>query len=575
MSKLNMPSDDVCDNTNDSNPFIVAHNNSNIVSAVSSLTGLVVEHKEACAFFIHLSVVALGVNNNSDIALVSFGLLKGHTDKKITARRKSYVRQTGYRSMTAGYTDPSAKIGQEEIKQCIDNLIKHENSLYKILDNYYTDHCRYEDRSFINEACKHYIDSKTGHLILPEPYYLHCPPFSEQSAPFEKQVKTDPSLVEAPRPTPKSLQIMPLPTQQGWEKDASNRRNKAFFAIPAIILLALVLSFTPKSVNSITHTEQTAEFNKNLKVTSFLPDSNGFIRPEDAAILVEVDNSAWISQTENEAKSGDLAASYMLGKYYFTHDIDKAAEWLAPAAEKGFAPAMAELSYLYSIGAGVEQDAAKAYKLASEAAEEGDIVGEFLLGTYYKEGSGVDQNYERAVQWFLICAAHMTESGRIFPEPFFSLGILYYNGQGVLKDCEKAISYFKTAYDYGSGDAAYNIATIYEHGLGVPQDLGLAFEWYNRGADLHNAECYCKIGNFYEYGMSGVQQDDTEAFNWYYKAAQMGNAYGEKSIAVYYANGIVVEQDYRKAIEVMNRAVEHGDTEAPELLAQILNAYNS
>jgi SEL1 protein len=46
--------------------------------------------------------------------------------------------------------------------------------------------------------------------------------------------------------------------------------------------------------------------------------------------------------------------------------------------------------------------------------------------------------------------------------------------RGLPVDLAKATSLYRTAYDLGDAQAAFNLGYMYEHGEGLPKDLHLA-----------------------------------------------------------------------------------------------------
>ena len=71
----------------------------------------------------------------------------------------------------------------------------------------------------------------------------------------------------------------------------------------------------------------------------------------------------------------------------------------------------------------------------------------------------------------------------------------------------------------------------------------------------------CSIGHIYRYG-EGVEQDYSKALEWYNKAVNAGNASAMYSIGYMYDYGEGVEQDYSKALEWYNKAANAGNSAA-------------
>ena len=71
----------------------------------------------------------------------------------------------------------------------------------------------------------------------------------------------------------------------------------------------------------------------------------------------------------------------------------------------------------------------------------------------------------------------------------------------------------------------------------------------------------CSIGHIYRYG-EGVEQDYSKALEWYNKAVNAGNDSAMYSIGYMYDYGEGVEQDYSKALEWYNKAANAGNSAA-------------
>jgi TPR repeat protein len=80
---------------------------------------------------------------------------------------------------------------------------------------------------------------------------------------------------------------------------------------------------------------------------------------------------------------------------------------LVPLAKKGYAPAMAQLAYMYEYGIGARKDAGEAAKLYKkllsqylEQAQQGNAEAQYQVGQLHYGGKGVPENVPEAMRWY-------------------------------------------------------------------------------------------------------------------------------------------------------------------------------
>ena len=106
------------------------------------------------------------------------------------------------------------------------------------------------------------------------------------------------------------------------------------------------------------------------------------------------------------ADAGNLAALKLLGDLYLdgkggvSQDYARAMETYLAAAEQDYAPAEAQLGYMYQNALGVEADYAAAMEWNNRAAEQGNAQGMEQIGYLYQNGFGVTQNMDEAGRWY-------------------------------------------------------------------------------------------------------------------------------------------------------------------------------
>ena len=173
-----------------------------------------------------------------------------------------------------------------------------------------------------------------------------------------------------------------------------------------------------------------------------------------------------------------------------------------------------------------------------EAAEKGDARAKVELAFCYYQGTGVGQDLQAAFEWFKRAGEENEE-----PEALGYLGFCYENGYGVAPDYAKAAEWYEKAIEKGNEMFLYylcNIGTKYMQGVGLEQDLEKAFEIFNLLAKHDNDIACFYMGVFYAYGCV-VEQDFAKAVEWMEKADANGSDQAKDYIPAY-KQGIADEQ---------------------------------
>ena len=154
------------------------------------------------------------------------------------------------------------------------------------------------------------------------------------------------------------------------------------------------------------------------------------------------------------ANGGDAGSQWMLAFVYYdgkitTKDWTQAAYWFQRARDRGFAPAAANLGFLYRFGQGVQNDNVKAAQLFLESIDHGvDSFAQPLLADMYLKGEGVPRDVNKAIAWHKKAA----DGGR--SQSARRLGDLYLFGDGVSRDHQEALSWYQKAVAAGDKTAA-------------------------------------------------------------------------------------------------------------------------
>lgn len=276
-------------------------------------------------------------------------------------------------------------------------------------------------------------------------------------------------------------------------------------------------------------------------------------------------------------KAGDTDCATNLGTCYYwglgvEADLHKAAFYKEKAAEAGDSEAMFDLGLCYEKGYGVSMDIRKAIDLFKKASEEVPFAYLKLASIYeYGEG-GIEKDLAKAFEYSYKAMIEGEKRAGLILAPFYEKGIV------VEKDTEKAKTIYQETFDYlhkmafeeEDDDAIFRLGNIYFNGLpqiGIKQDFRMALELYLKVED-ENDMVQNDLGVIYANGL-GVEQNYKKAVYWYSQAAEKQNKEAISNLANCYLLGRGVEQDDRKAAEYHSKAASLGNPASQNLLGQM------
>ena len=290
---------------------------------------------------------------------------------------------------------------------------------------------------------------------------------------------------------------------------------------------------------------------------------------------------------QKAAEQGEEYSQYCLGYCYYygegtEKNVEKAVYWYTKAAENENGEAQENLGDCYWYEIGDRKEAAKWYR---KAAEQGKEHSQFLLGLYYYGGE-VEQNLEEAVHWLKKAA----EQGHSLAQ--VSLGDCYRDGQGVEENVKEAMRWYQKAAEQGEAQAEYNLGWLYLYNIEIGLNKAEALRWYKRAAahgdediirrikedkiDLDedsdnptDPELQCQKGE--ECEKEGRYR---EAFEWYRKASDQGDQSAMLNIADLYMEGKGVEADKEKAVTMLKKLSEAGNSLASHKLGMFYLGIN-
>jgi len=132
---------------------------------------------------------------------------------------------------------------------------------------------------------------------------------------------------------------------------------------------------------------------------------------------------------------------------------------------------------------------------------------------------------------------------------------------------DEAYKIFKQLAEQGDAKAQNALGNGYQHGFWGETDLKQAKKWFQKAADQNY------VGGIHNLGiLEFLQGNYKQALPYFEKAANMNNADSINMLGVYHQEGIVFEQDYKKALSYFSQAIDI-DADNASTLFNIGQAY--
>ena len=177
-----------------------------------------------------------------------------------------------------------------------------------------------------------------------------------------------------------------------------------------------------------------------------------------------------------------------------------------------------------------------------------------LAGLYYR-GQGVEQDYEQALHLYE-CSS---EQGNPYAD--YELAKMFRDGIGTEKNAFQADTHFLRAFngffqlERNSHDdkLQYRLGQMLHTGTGTEKDDRAAADFWERSAKLGNINAQYALGKLWlESGTGNPEQ----AVGWITKAADGGNAAAQYALGKLYRDGVYVQQNVGKAVELFTLSAE-------------------
>ena len=153
-------------------------------------------------------------------------------------------------------------------------------------------------------------------------------------------------------------------------------------------------------------------------------------------------------------------------------------------------------------------------------------------------------------------------------EMLTNLAWLYDEGRGTAQDRARAGELYREAAASGHAFAQWRLGTLIDTGE-VPGDPVEAVSLFKQAVYRGNTNAMTSLAVMYAAGR-GVEQDFDQTRMYYEMAARQGNAHAIQGLGVLYANGEGVEQDMVEALAYWLIATQMGN----ETAAGFLNSYS-
>ena len=187
---------------------------------------------------------------------------------------------------------------------------------------------------------------------------------------------------------------------------------------------------------------------------------------------------------------------------------------------------------------------------------------QYSLGLLYANGYGVAQSDSTARDWWQKTTGD-SEEARLLLDTLPTISDPQYTYATLHKKWQPAAT-------AGDADAQYKLAALYLAGIGVPRDRNEALNWLEKAAAQNHAAAQYQLGRLYD-SFNSSFRNPVKAREWWEKASALGNADAQNALALKYAIGYLIDDDYPqdqcRAIALREQAAAQGHPQAQTSLA--------
>lgn len=174
------------------------------------------------------------------------------------------------------------------------------------------------------------------------------------------------------------------------------------------------------------------------------------------------------------------------------------------------------------------------------------------LGIYFS--SIAEPNYKEANKWFNI--SYKKYNNEI---SMFNLATFYIYGDGVEKDYKKAIELFEKSSKKGYALSSYTLSKLYKIGEGIEKNEEKEIYYLKLAAEQGDAKAQNNLAIYY---MNDKMKDYPKAFEFFKKASEQNLGISKINLAKLYYDGLGVEKNTKKSIELLKSELSKGNVEA-------------
>ena len=207
------------------------------------------------------------------------------------------------------------------------------------------------------------------------------------------------------------------------------------------------------------------------------PEAQDFVTTSQQEIAAPQTDASDLTQEVNLA-AVDLNTAQQVSSFDIPAELDFVTDDLKQAVQNGEPAALFEVGKIYTDGAGVDKDLAKAAQWYENAADLGFAPAQYIIGNFNEKGLGVNQDAAIAAQWYEKAA----KGGNIIA--MHNLAVLTATPNALSKqpNMEEAFKWFSNAADYGVRDSQVNAGIFHTKGFGTEVNLIEAYKWFSIAA---------------------------------------------------------------------------------------------
>ncbi|MEZ5583496.1 MAG: SEL1-like repeat protein [Candidatus Competibacteraceae bacterium] len=269
-----------------------------------------------------------------------------------------------------------------------------------------------------------------------------------------------------------------------------------------------------------------------------------------------------------------LALARLYGEGLVAAPSPNAAEEMAQFAQlmlmtrlgQGDCSALHRIGMLYLNGEHVSRDENVAARWLAAAVQAGEEHALLVLANLYRRGVGIEGSLgaTRAIELW------RTAAQRGSSQAMYELGRALLLGDGIAADRAQAEHWLAESGEHGHGQAMELLAHVYRGDYGEPRDLSRYVHWLERAAQLRPIRrgVVSDLAEAYEQGL-GVERDDARALELYRQAAEAGGRTALVALAQFYRDGRAGQRDEIKSLRLFRQAASHGSVTALEAMVDI------